>query len=421
MAEVAEVAARHDALPLVQHPVEVGGEPGWHRVLINVPNDQVGPLLAGLEEAVGDAEFAIPAGETMPVSTPIGDVREQLKDVSTRSTLELVLDVLQSVGSWKGMLLYAVISGMVAAYGVIFNLSFLLTAAMLIAPLGAPVMVCVVGVALGDLWMVRRGAVRFFVSLLVLAGAAAVLGLVYGLRQSTAMMETLTNLSVWSAMLGVVGGAAGAQALIQAERDSMVTATATGFLVAVSLSPPSAVLGLAAALGRWDYVVLMVFLIAVTFTGIIAGGWASLRVQGVHQGRPSAGRGSSGIARALVATTVVLLAGLVAWQTQRGPRYQKADRARSASQLAKDAVTAVPGYRLIDVDASFTTGDSKWHEGEGLLVRAVVARDSGAAARAGDAALRPGAASEELRAAISRRITSRMDDVHPFIDLSILP
>jgi uncharacterized membrane protein len=356
----------------------------------------------------------------MPVSTPLGDVREQVKDVSSRSTLELVLDVLQSVGTWKGMLLYAVVSGVVAAYGVIFNLSFLLTAAMLIAPLGAPAMVCVVGVALGDVWMVRRGALRFSVSLVVLAVAAAALGFAYGLKQSTMMMETLTNLSLWSALLGLVGGAAGAQALIQAERDSMVTATATGFLVAVSLSPPSAVLGLAAAQGRWEYVALMAFLLALTFTGIVLGGWAALRMAGVRPGRPSAGRGSGKAAWTMVIAAAALLVGLIGWQTQRGAGYQKADSVRSATRIVRDAVTAVPGFRLVEVDARFTTGDAAWYQGEGLLIEVVVAREPEGVAVPVPAA-GSDAASEALRSAISRSIVARMQGVHPFVALSVLP
>ena len=415
--DVLSLAERHDAFEPSHHPIRVDGEEGWHRVLVNVPNSQVGPLVDAVESAVDEAEFVIPASGNLPVRTPLKDVRDRVEDVSSRSTLELVLDVLQSVGSWKGMLLYSVVSGLVAAYGVIFNLSFLLTAAMLIAPLGAPVMVCVVGVALGDLWMLRRGALRFAVSLLVLAGAAAVLGLLYGLRSSTAMMETLTNLSGWSAMLGVVGGAAGAQALIQADRDSLVTATATGFLVAVSLSPPSAVLGLAAALGRWDYVGLMAFVIALTAVGIVFGGWASLRFRGVKPARASAGRGHSRMATAMVLASLVLLLGLVGWQRTRGPSFHKADRARQATELARAAVDSVPGYRTVDVEAEFTTGDAAWHPGEGLLLRVVVARGPEDARPMPEGVYAEG----RLQAAITREIEGAMSGVRPFVALTILP
>lgn len=422
--DVVRLAERYRAFHAVHHGVTVEGDDGWARVLVNVPNEEVGPFVVAVGDGVEEAEFVIPVAENVPVSTPLGDIRERVEDVSSRSTLELVLDVLQSVGSWEGMLLYAVVSGLVAAYGVLFNVSFLLTAAMLIAPLGAPAMVCVVAVAMGDLWMLRRGGIRFVVALMVLAGAAALLGLAYGLTAPTEMMEMLTNLSLWSVLLGVAGGAAGAQALIQAERDSMVTATATGFLVAVSLSPPSAVMGLAVALGRWDYVALMAFLIVLTFLGILLGGWAALRYQNVGPERPSADRGSRTLVRVLVAGVIVVLAGLVGWQARQGPSYQKADRARYAAQSVREAVADVDGYRLLTASARFTPGDADWHPGEGLLLSVVVVEERQSAGDGTIEARDPAAtvrAESALRAAIRERVESEMEGVRPFVELSIVP
>lgn len=424
--DVVRLAERYRAFAATHHGVTVRGEDGWERVLVNVPNEEVGPFVVAVGDAVEEAEFVVPATENIPIGTPLGNIRDRVEDVSSRSTLELVLDVLQSVGSWQGMLLYAVVSGVVAAYGVIFNLSYLLTAAMLIAPVGAPVMVCVVAVSMGDLWMLRRGAIRFAVSILVLAAAAAVLGFAYGLSASTEMMETLTNLSVWSALLGVAGGAAGAQALIQAERDSMVTATATGFLVAVSLSPPSAVLGLAVALGRWDYVALMTFLIILTFFGIMLGGWAALRYQNVRPGRPSAERGSRSVVRVLVALVFLAVGGLVGWQSAQGPRYDKADRARYAAQSVHDAIDAMGGYHLLTADARFTPDDADWLEDEEALLLTVVVTDTAARAAADPAADQAvdraaiDRREEALRAAIRREVAASVPGVRPFVELTVL-
>jgi uncharacterized membrane protein len=410
--EVVRVGDEHGGFAPSHHPIRVEGEGGWSGVTVNVPNHRVGSFVAAVEAAVGKAEFVIPTSGTLPIRTPVSEVRDRVADVSRRSTLELVLDVHQSLGTWTGMLLYALVSGIVAAWGVMFDVPFLLTAAMLIAPLGAPAMVCVVAVAIGDGWMLRRGGLRFAVALVVLAASAALLGWAYGLRDSTVMMESLTNLSSWSALLGVAGGAAGAMALIQTERDSLVTATATGFLVAVSLSPPSAVLGLAVALRRWDYVGLMAFLLALTFAGVLAGGWLALRLRGVGPGEPAvAARGGKGTRTALAASVVVVLAGLVLWQARQGPRFRKADMARSAATLAGEAVQDVPGYRLLLADAEFTPGDADWHEGEGLVVRLVVARTGGAPA-AGERG--------SIRGAVRRAITARMEGVRPFVAVTIV-
>jgi uncharacterized membrane protein len=427
--EVVRLGGEHGGFAPSSHPIRVGGEEGWSLVVVNLPNESVGAFVAAVEREVEEAEFILPTAGTIPIRTPVAEVRDRVRDVSHRSTLELVLDVLQSLGTWTGMLIYAVVSGLVAAYGVMFNVSFLLTAAMLIAPLGAPVMVCVVAVVIGDLSMLRRGALRFAVALVVLAAAAAGLGVAYGLTDSTAMMETLTNLSVWTGLLGVAGGAAGAQALVQTERDSLVTATATGFLVAVSLSPPSAVLGLSVALARWDYVALMGFVLALTFAGILLGGWAALRFAGVGPDRPSAGRGRPTVSRVAIAAVAVAVLSLVAWQSQQGARFRKADMSRVAARLAAEGVAAVPGYRVLEATAAFTPGNAEWHEGEGLLVTVVVKAvtppgvgtpDSDAAGGAVDDAVDERARAA-LRRAVRERVEAELEGVRPFVDLEIVP
>lgn len=409
---VRRLADEHGAFAPSEIAIRRDGEAGWSTLRVNLPNHRVGPFVVSTAEAVEEAEFVIESAETLPIRPPLSDVRDRVTDVSRRSTLELVLAVHQSVGTWPAMLFFAAVSGVVAAYGVIFGLPYLLTGAMLIAPLGSPTMVAVVGTAVGDGWMIRRGTVRFAGALATVAAAGAVLGWLYDLSASTAMMETISDLSLWSALLGVAGGAAGALTLIKSDRDSLVTATATGFLVAISLSPPSAVLGLAAAIGRWDTVGLMAFLLALTFVGIVLGGFLALRARGVRPGVATIGRGEPRITYAMAAATAVALAALVLWQAQAGARYQKADLARRASTLARQAMTDVRGYAVLRAEASFTTADAEWHEGEGMLLDLVLKRRP----EAGEAV-----PEDTLRATVRRTLERELDGVRTFVDLSTVP
>lgn len=232
------------------------GEPGWNALRVNLPNDRVGHFVAATGEAVGEAELVIETAETLPLRTPIVDV----------------LAVYQSVGTWPAMLFFAAVSGVVAGYGVIFGLPYLLTGAMLIAPLGSPAMVCVVGAAVGDGWMIRRGAVRF-----------------------------------------------------------------------------------AAALA---------------------------------------------------------LAALVLWQAHAGASFQRADLARRASTLARQAMNDVPGYAVLRSEASFTTGDGDWHAGEGMLLDLVLKRRPEAGEAVSD---------EALRAAMRGVVERELEGVRTFVDLSTVP
>ena len=411
---VLRLAEGHGAFSPAAASVRTGGGGERSMVFASLPNDRVGAFVEAVEGAVEHAEIVIVPRGVLPLHTPIGDVHEKVRDVAPRSTVELVLGSLQSIGSWRGMLLYALFSGVVGAYAVIFSTPWLLTAAMLIAPFGAPAMVSVVGVAIGDWTMLRRGALRFWVAVAVLAATAVALGTAYGLGVSTQAMEQISSLSTWSVLLALVGGAAGAQALVQSDRDSLVTATATGFLVAVSLSPPTAVLGLSVALGRWDYVAEMAFLLVLTYFGILAGGWASLRLHGVVPATESAGRGSAGVRTGLVAAAALLAALLVAWQSQQGPRFRKGDLWREAVSLAREGVASVPEVRLLQAEAEFTRPDLALPGGgEALLVSVVAERRGGGAP---DSLLE-----RRIRAAVEARVRAELDRVHPFVRVTVLP
>lgn len=94
---------------------------------------------------------------------------------------------------------------------------------------------------------------------------------------------------------------------VESERDSLVSGTAAGFMVAAALAPPAAMLGLSIPLGRWDYTALMGFLLMLQFVAIGAGGWLALMIYGVRPSDPSVGRGK-GKWRTVLAGVVLLIA-----------------------------------------------------------------------------------------------------------------
>lgn len=411
---VLRLGEEHEAFSPMATSVRRADGSEWSMIFMNLPNDRVGAFVDAVAGRVEDTEFVLIPRGTIPFRKPISAFHEKVRSVSHRSSLELVLGSLQSVGSWKGMLLYAVFSGIVAAYGVIFVTSYLLTAAMLIAPLGAPAMVSVVGVTIGDWKMFQRGLVRFWVAIAVLAAAAWTLGMAYPLDISTATMEQISSLSIWSVLLAVVGGAAGAQSQVQSDRDSLVTATATGFLVAVALSPPSAVLGLAAAVGRWDYAAQMAFIVVLTYFGILVGGWISLTIYEVRPGQETMRRGSGQVRTALVAAAVLIGVAMVVWQSRQSPRFVKGDLSRDAVSLARRAVGEVPGTRLLEADAHFTRRDLRGSgDREALLLSVVVEQTLGGIPR--------DSVESMVRTAVQNRILSSTPQVIPYVQVSVLP
>jgi uncharacterized membrane protein len=411
---VLTIAGRHDATSTFSLESRHQHTNAPVVVFLNVPNRALGAFLDDVRRELGDTAFTfLPVG-SIPIRPPLTEVQQQVRDVSSLSTMELVLSSLQSIGSWKGMLLYSAFSGIVAAYGVIFNVSYLLVAAMLINPMGAPAMVAVIGLAVGDVRMFGRGGVRFFASLLVQAGAAALLALAYGLDFSTETMEQITALSAMAALLALVAGGAGAQSQVQSERDSLVSGSAAGFMVAAALAPPAAVLGLALPIARWDYAALMGFLLFVQFVAIALGGWLTLLVFGVAPGDPSAPRGSRRGRAVLAVIVAVTLGAAVIWQVRQEPRFLKADLSRDAVRLARQSVEDVPEAGLVEARARFTRSEHERHGREGLLVELVVERLEARAPDDDDLA-------ERVRAVVSARLRSHITGIVPFVDVTVLP
>jgi len=412
--EALRTAEEHGALVSTVLPAggwrSSDGAEGDVLILLTLPNDRVGPFVGAIEERIGQAAFVLIPFGALPLRTPLRELEDEVRDVSPLSTIELVLSSLQSIGSWRGMLLYSLLAGVIGAYGVIFEISYLLVGAMLVNPMGAPAVVAVIALAIGDVRMFGRGGIRFGVSLATQAGAALALGLAYGLQVSTAMMEQIASLSAWAVLLALAAGAAGAHAQVRSERDSLVSGTAAGFMVAAALAPPAAVVGLSIPIGRWDYTGLMVFLLALQFVAIALGGWLALAAFGIRPGDPTVGRGTARGRTVLATVLAIVTAALVWWQVEQTPGMVKGDLSRDALVLVRDAVETVPGAAMIEATARFTRPDLARLEGEALLIQIHVEGLDGSSETVEDA----------VRSAVQEAIRAAMPGVVPFVDVVAL-
>lgn len=415
---VLDLARAHGAREPVSLAATSGRSPdgqagAWSVLLLRLPNDRVGEFVRAVTEQADDALFALQPVATLPLATPIDRISEEVRDVARLSTLEVVVASLQSIGAWRGILGFSVLAGIVGAYGLVFDVIYLLVGAMLINPMGAPAMVSVIGLAIGDARMFGHGAVRFLVSLAVQATAALAFGFACGLDVSTSTMEQVTSLSAWAVLLAAAAGAAGALAQVKSERDSLVSGSAAGFMVAAALAPPAAVLGLAVPLGRWDYTGLMAFLLLLQFAAIAAGGWLVLLAAGVSPGDPAVGRGSRRIRDVLAIATFTATAVLVAVQLSHAPRYVKADLGSVAVGIVRDVVDRTPDAFLVASSARFTRADIARHPGETMLIEITVERREG------------GRTDEEIADDVAERVrrlaAERMRNVVALVRVSVVP
>jgi len=156
-------------------------------VSVSVPNAGVDELLRRLEDLPGLQVTMAPRG-VMALRAPLSDVSEQVSDVQPRSPSEVYLGGLQSVGSWTGFLGYAAAAGAVVWVGLFTNASYLLTAAMLIAPFAGPAMNAALATARGDPALLGRSVVRYLAGLILAIVEAGLLSLLLRQEGATATL-----------------------------------------------------------------------------------------------------------------------------------------------------------------------------------------------------------------------------------------
>lgn len=295
----------------------------------------------------------IPQG-VMALYPPDDQAPDQVTDIETRSPIEIFLSGLQSIGSWKGFIGYAIITSVVVWIGLFRNTSYLLVAAMLIAPFAGPAMNIAIATARGDWPLLRQGMIRYFVSIFITISGACILSLLLQQEIATTLMVNISQVSSTAILLALSAGAAGALNLIQSERDSLVSGAAVGMLVAASLAPPAGIVGMAIAIGEWAMVKSGVFLLFLQLIGINLTGSLIFRFFGLSSKGPRYNRGQKSIFRLSLFITVTLLGFILYLQLHQSPALQRSSRAQRANAEIQKIVKADNRVELIESKVRFT-------------------------------------------------------------------
>lgn len=325
----------------------------WDLVIMYVTNQEVSPLLAQLE-ALPDIRITLFPHDVVPMAPPHSQVAEHISEVTPRSPVEVWLNALQSIGSWRGFLGYAIAAGIIVWIGMYTNTSYLLVAAMLIAPFAGPAMNVAIATATGERRLLRRNLVRYFMSLALMIAVTAVLSLILQLERATIMMVDASEISSVAILSPLVAGAAGALNLIQDEKNSLVSGTAVGVLVAASLAPPAGLIGMAAAIGRWDMAVNGVFVLMTQLVAINLAGALVFRVYGLDATGSRYERGRTRFFYVSLAVSAVMLVALLGWQFSSSPGLQRATRAQRAAAETAEVVAQNDLVTLVEANFRFT-------------------------------------------------------------------
>ncbi len=382
----------------------------WDVVVLQVPNGEVGPLLKELK-GVDQLHSTLLPQSVLPMQPPHDTLSDHISDLSPLSPLEVWLNGLQSIGSWSSYLSYAVAASLVVWVAMFTNTVYLLVAAMLIAPFAGPAMNVAIGTASGDWSLVWRSTVRYFAALVVTVICTWLMSILLQQKTATLTMVNISEVSSMALLLPLVTGAAGALNLVQPERSSLVSGTAVGLLVAASLAPPAGLIGMAAAIGRWDMTVNAVFKLLLQLVGINLSGALVFRFFGLAANGARYGKGRHGRTFwASLGVTIIALAGLLFWQFSSAPNLQRSTIGQRAVAKVETVVKANEAVSLVEANIRFTRPSIQ--EQETLLGIVYVQQH--------DPSLSSEAVSQELRNEIQRELATLPGNITPLINVTVL-
>jgi uncharacterized hydrophobic protein (TIGR00271 family) len=407
--KILDIAKDCDGMNLAQFEA-TNHEGALDLVIVHVPNAKVEELLKKLDSVENLQISFMPRG-VIALQPPSNEAPQQVKNVQDRSSIEVFLGGLQSIGSWKGFLGYAVCAGVVVWIGLYTNTTFLLIAAMLIAPFAGPAMNTAIATARGDYILLRQSLLRYFASITVTIGVTWLFSLLLQDAPTPLMVQQSQVASV-AVLLPIAAGAAGALNLLQSERSSLVSGAAVGALVAASLAPPAGIVGMAIALGEWNmaksgFFVLLLQLAAINVSAsLLFRFYGGLSTQGSRYTR-----GKKWISRSAGVVTIVALAALLTWQFSSRPEFQRSTRAQSVVAVIQQVVERNDLAKLVESNVRFTRADIE--EQNTLLVVVYVQRAPGVTASA-----------EEIRTQLTQAIQAQLLEqgfnVTPLVDVSVL-
>ncbi len=406
---VLDIAKACDGQNLVKFEA-TGSEKPLDVVIVHVPNQKVEELLGELESLPELHVTLIPRG-VIALEPPASEAPQQVKNVEPRSPIEIFLAGLQSVGSWKGFLGYAVAGGVVVWIGLFTNTSYLLVAAMLIAPFAGPAMNTAIATARGDKHLLQRTLLRYFSALAVTILVAWALSMILQQEVVTSSMSATSNVSAVAVLLPLIAGAAGALNLVQSERSSLVSGAAVGMLVAASLAPPAGVVGMAIAMGRWDMAVNGLFVLLLQLVGINLSASIVFRSYGLSVRGARYDRGKKSVFPATLAVTILALALLLTWQFSSSPGLQRTSRSQRANAEIQKVVNNSNLAQLVEADVRFPSPNIKGQNT--LLCTVYVQRQAGVTES--DREIR-----DRLTTDIQTHLLQQGFNVTPLVDVSVL-
>ncbi|MFW6310377.1 MAG: DUF389 domain-containing protein [Prolixibacteraceae bacterium] len=302
-----------------------------------------------------DAEIALNPHGLIPLHPPAGDAPDQVADVSIRSPVEIFLSSLQSIGSVGGLIGYSIASGIVAFIGIYTDVIYLLTASMLIAPFAGPVMNAALAGAAGEPRLLWKSLIRYFLAIGISIVVSFLLSFAFAVDVLPPLADSLSRLSLVNLLLPLAAGFAGAISIISSERDNLVSGAGVGILVAASLAPPAAIVGITLYMGNGPVLIVNLVKLALQLAGIQLAAslvfryWGKIKTEGVrfHKGKQP-------VFWLSLAISIAAIAVLAAFQKDDVPLLQRQSLVYDIRKSSSAFIKNESEINLLDLNIKIT-------------------------------------------------------------------
>lgn len=256
-------------------------------------------------------------------------------------------------GKRSGFLIMLTLAGIIAIAGVLTDSTATVIGAMIIAPLGTPILAIGLGIVTGHLSMVVRSIMWVLLGLVIVI----VLGLAFSLFVATPeSLETnsqvlgRTSPSFMDLVAALATGFAGGFAMCRKD----LSAVLPGVAIAISLVPPLGVVGVCAGQGLWSDALGALWLFLSNVVALVIAGSIVFTLAGYARDP-----GSSPVAnrrRAYVIVTVLAVVVTVPLAVNSVVSVALARWSVVIQDAATDWISADDGARVYGVDWSGATG-----------------------------------------------------------------
>ncbi len=319
-----------------------------------LPNEKVNNFLKRLDDYEKPEINLIPRG-VITLYPPASDSPDQVADVQPKSSLEIYLGGIQSVGSIKGLIGYSIAAGIIVWIGLYTTTVYLLVAAMLVAPFAGPAMNAALATAAGKKKLLISSIKRYAMAIGTGIIVSFLMTVIFPLNTLTPLMVEISHVSKVALLLPLISGFAGAINIVQSERDSLVSGAAVGVLVAASLAPPVGLIGAGVYMMDWEVVWSSVFRVVLQLLGIHLS--ATLIFYFFGKVTPSGVRflqGNKKLSWFTSGFVVLAIGAMMFWQFSQPPFLRKASMNTELTENLDTSLNKLNYIEVINKDVSFT-------------------------------------------------------------------